>query len=173
MKGQPIRFIQGHPTRRPLPDRFWEKVDKSAGPDACWFWIGSISGGYGMIFRDGERIGAHRISWELHNGPIPPGLDVLHNCPGGDNPACVNPAHLFLGTHTDNMADMVAKGRHNAPHGEQCSSAKLTPAQVLEIRQLRTAGQTLKVIAAGFDVSLQAVHYIVTGRNWAHLAEAG
>lgn len=96
----------------PFGTRFWAKVDRSG---ECWEWIGKpTTHGYGRLERapQGQRRGApvyaHRASWELHYGPIPEGLNVLHHC---DNPPCVRPTHLFLGTHLDNMADMFAKGR--------------------------------------------------------------
>jgi hypothetical protein len=94
-----------------LSARFWPKVSKS---DGCWTWTGKTGNGYGQIRIAGKGsglIGAHRLSWALHYGPIPAGLFVCHNCPDGDNPLCVRPEHLFLGTHEQNMADMVAKGR--------------------------------------------------------------
>lgn len=89
--------------------RFWSKVDKTSD---CWVWIGAKHPtGYGA-FGIGQVVHyAHRLSWELVNGPIPDGLFVCHNCPNGDNPSCVNPAHLFLGTQVDNMQDMLGKGR--------------------------------------------------------------
>jgi HNH endonuclease len=94
--------------RRSLADRFWEKVKKT---DGCWEWTARrLPKGYGTISCVDHRTSlcAHRVSWELHNGPIPDGMWVLHHC---DNPQCANPDHLFLGTHTQNMRDMLAKGR--------------------------------------------------------------
>lgn len=96
----------------PLADRFWPKVNKTL---TCWLWTGAQQGGYGEMSagRRGEQpLRAHRVSWELAFGPIPAGLFVLHNCPTGDNPLCVNPAHLFLGDAEANAKDMKAKGRH-------------------------------------------------------------
>lgn len=89
-------------------ERLWGRVDRSAGPDACWPWTGSTSNGYGVIKFDGVQHYAHRKVAEL-SGLVLGDLSVLHRC---DNPLCCNPAHLFLGTHDDNMRDMVAKGRH-------------------------------------------------------------
>ena len=95
-----------------MEQRFWEKVLKT---ESCWIWVGCKQSGYGFIFGVG---GAHRAAWKLLRGEIPDGMEVLHNCPGGDNPACVNPAHLWLGTHADNMRDMKEKGRGRG----RCSS---------------------------------------------------
>jgi hypothetical protein len=109
MKGKPIRFIKGHNGSRSPEIRFWEKVKKSDTND-CWEWQSTTNNkGYGTISIKGRSRLAHRFSYEIHNGSIPNGLNVLHRC---DNPLCCNPAHLFLGTQRDNIADMVAKGRN-------------------------------------------------------------
>lgn len=91
--------------------RFWSHVARS-DPDSCWLWQGSKSGsGYGKVGILGKLHSAHRISYFLSHGEIPDGMDVCHNCPGGDHRLCVNPAHLFLGSRLENMRDAVAKGR--------------------------------------------------------------
>jgi hypothetical protein len=118
VKGQPIRFINGHQNRgrvrQALAERFWSKVDQR-DPDECWEWTaGRTAAGYGYLAttRAAGPIYAHRWSYEQHIGTIPEGRYVCHRC---DNPPCVNPAHLFVGTHADNMADMKAKGRVRKP----------------------------------------------------------
>lgn len=113
--------------RIPLADRFWAKVEKSDGP-LCWLWLGTKNAqGYGAVsLPGGKRMGrAHRVSWELTNGKIPEGLDVLHRC---DNPSCVRPDHLFLGDDKANMLDAKAKGRLRPGRPQPCEahpSAKL------------------------------------------------
>lgn len=103
------RKALGKPLPRPSSsDFFWRKVDKGG---SCWNWTGGTNGKYGCFGIVDRVVYAHRHSYELANGPIPGGLFVCHNCPDGDNPFCVNPAHLFLGTHQQNMDDMIAKGR--------------------------------------------------------------
>lgn len=90
--------------------RFWSRVHKT---DTCWIWTaGKHKDGYGQVRFHNKQMQAHRVAWELTHGPIPEGLFVCHNCPGGDNPSCVNPAHLWLGTAAENNWDKVQKGRH-------------------------------------------------------------
>jgi len=123
-------------------DRFWSKVNLN-GPNGCWEWVGGREkSGYGSFHIDGGMRKAHRVSWILTNGPIPfseghHGTCVLHRC---DNPCCVNPHHLFLGTNRDNMLDMVSKGRGNKISGEQHHNTKLSAEQVKEIREKYAAG---------------------------------
>ena len=95
----------------PLDKRFWHFVVKGATPEACWGWTGFTTGtmGYAAISLDHRNVRAHRVSWELPRGPVPDGLWELHRC---DYPLCTNPAHLFLGTPSDNVQDMISKGRH-------------------------------------------------------------
>lgn len=103
--------------------------------------------GYGRV---GRNAFAHRLAWALHNGADPTGLHVCHKC---DNPPCVNPEHLFLGTHDDNMRDMVAKGRARSPSGPANHMYKLTSQQVAEIREMRARGMTQQSIADTFGIS--------------------
>lgn len=99
-------------TNMPLPDRFWVRVAKADG-DGCWLWTGNkMSFGYGRLMVNRKMIGAHRYSYELAHGPIADGVVIRHSC---DNPPCVNPAHLIAGTQSDNVHDMLERGRHVTP----------------------------------------------------------
>lgn len=138
-------------------DRFWGRVRKT---DSCWLWTGRVSvGGYGKTYLGGKIIPAHRFSWTLANGPIPDGMFVCHKC---DNPPCVRPDHLFLGTNADNMADCAAKGR--IARGEKNGAAKLTSSQVQEIREMARLGLKHKDIAERFAIHASYVWMIVSGR---------
>ena len=150
--------------RQSLEDRFWAKVDKR-GPDECWPWTGAPTPkGYGVIRDQGRYVRAHRLAWELANGPIPDDLLVCHRC---DNPPCCNPADLFLGTNADNSADMVRKGRGAPLGGQNNNSAKLTDADVNTIRRLwGTGAWRQRDIADVYHVGQPAISRIVTQRRW-------
>ena len=157
-----------------FPRRFWAKVNKT---DSCWLWTASkTTVGYGMIgigFGFNRLIGAHRASWILHKGPIPDGLCVLHNCPGGDTPSCVNPNHLWLGTKMDNFHDLMRKGRlviGRRYHGEQHLKHKLTSDQVKEIRQRHNlGGVTAYALGREFRVTGENILAIVKRQIWKHI----
>lgn len=171
---------------------FWARVDRR-GPDECWLWMRGRTGsrrgldgvipGYGAFGR--PQVKAHRFAWQLANGEIPDGLWVLHRC---DNPPCVNPAHLFLGDVQANVDDMRAKGRaryisayqpatgDHVPYdrrarGEASGPAKLTAAQVIEIRRRRLAGESRRALAREFGICDSNVRWIAMGRTWAHLID--
>ena|SRR5690348_14589839 len=130
--------------------RFWAKVDKSG---ECWIWTGAKTyEGYGLF--DGQA--AHRFIWERERGPIPPGMKICHNCPGGDNTSCVRLDHLFQGTQADNMADKVRKGRCGVIH----------PAAVVNVRADYAAGASNKELQAKYGVSYGVIQGIITGRSW-------
>jgi len=148
------------------PNDFWRFVEKIPGID-CWIWTGKNRGWrYGAFNLKGRVVGAHRFSWELAYGPIPEGLHVLHKCDVG---FCVRPDHLFLGTHDDNMLDRKVKGRVNAPVGERNAWAKLTAADVLEIRARYQAGETQVNLAAYFNVHQGTISKVVIGSGWKHI----
>lgn len=145
-------------------DRFFAKVCLMATSRGCFEWTAYKRQGYGRMGISRRLIDAHRLSWLIHRGEIPEGLDVLHEC---DNPSCVNPEHLFLGTHTDNMRDRVKKGRHNPVHGEAVHTAKLNADSVMTIRHLwETAGLTQQELAYMFGVSRAMIGYIVRRKSW-------
>jgi hypothetical protein len=164
--------------RRESPvDRFWRQVQKGAG---CWLWLGLCdTNGYGRLFigpEAGNEMKAHRFSWELHCGPIPEDQMALHQC---DTPPCVNYAHLYLGTNTDNMRDRARRGRqprgYHIPdakrrRGEESANAKLTAGQVREIRARVAAGETnLRLLAEFYGITRSNVSCIVRRKSWAHL----
>jgi len=160
---------------------FWDYVDSSGGPDACWPWLrGHRSSGYGAVnLRTGRGVplrgfAASRVAWALANDRDPCSMDrtehVLHRC---DNPPCCNPAHLYLGTHSENMADMVAKGRQGRrQRGEERPAHKLTEADVLAARAAYRAGDSTPVLAARYGVGQAAMYNAITGKTWAFLPGA-
>jgi len=158
------------PKKRPLAVRFWEHVDKTG---SCWLWTGSKDkDGYGGFTDENRRnIRAHRASWIIHFGPIPTGMNVCHKC---DNPPCVRPDHLFLGTYQDNTIDMVNKGRHGGggkgvSRGSRNGCAKLNEQQVLKIRDLLDKGEKTDIIAAKFKVYWLTIFNIKHRKTWKHI----
>ena len=152
--------------RKTPEQRFWEKIEKT---DNCWLWSGwRDRDGYGKISISGTTRKAHRVSYELHFGSIPDGMHVLHKC---DTPACVCPAHLFLGTHADNMRDRVSKGRSKGGFtpGSTHPMAKLNEAAIRAIRGLYADGATQTSLARQFGVHQTLISFIVTGKNWTHI----
>lgn len=150
-----------------LPARFWSKVDKSGD---CWLWTGAREcHGYGSIGvgsrSDGTRRTrlAHHIAYELEHGEIPANQCVLHRC---DNPSCVRPEHLFLGTQQDNVADMVSKGRQNL--GARNGNAMLNDEIVATIRSRLAKGESRAAIARSIGISRSAVSLIGSGKRWRH-----
>ncbi len=145
-------------------ERFAGKFDK-AEPDECWLWKASFFyTGYGQSHNvAGKGTTAHRVSHELYVGPIPEGMHVLHKC---DVRACVNPSHLFLGTHADNMADMYAKGRQPSQKGTDSGRSKLTEAQVLEIRASNEGGG---VLGRQYGVTRKNISSIRLRQSWKHI----
>ena len=145
--------------------RFWSKVAIKEFSD-CWEWLGSKKvSGYGQLMLNYYNFYSHRISWQIHNGPIPKGLFVLHKC---DNPSCVNPKHLFLGTQLDNMRDRNKKGR--APLGEKSNCNVLTNEKVLKIKQLyQKENKKQGEIAKLFNVSPQLIWNIIHQKTWKYI----
>lgn len=174
-------------------ERFLNYVHKSDDLVGCWLWTSATNkDGYGQFSVAGRTVQAHRWGYEYFMGEIPGGLQVLHNCPDGDNPRCVNPEHLWLGTHAENMADMARKGRsiaqahpekmgrgethwsHNQPEkrqrGEKNSAAKLTDFLVRDIlRRYARGGVTQRELSRDYHVSRSNIGLIVTRKIWTHV----
>lgn len=138
-------------------------------PDDCWEWLRSLSPfGYGKAWWNGKMYQAHRLSWEAYNGEIPDGLCVLHRC---DNPKCINPSHLFLGSHKDNNKDMAKKGRHWDCRGSNNPRTNLTEENILEIRSLIQKGVSPLEISTMYNVNRPVIYEIKSGKNWSHVKE--
>lgn len=155
---------------RPLADRFWARVRGAA--DGCWIFTGSRHAkGYGAVYVAPRKyVRATRFVWELLHGPIPRGLFVCHHC---DNPPCVRPDHLFLGTNRDNMHDALAKGRPSVLRGlkgERQPAAKLTETIVRDMRaEYRARRATITQLARRYGVHPKTARDAVLGHNWSHI----
>lgn len=144
-----------------IQERFEDKFTKS---DICWEWSAcKTKDGYGQFRFHKQMQLAHRIAYHLYVGEIPVGMCVCHRC---DNPSCVNPVHLFLGTHIDNMLDRDNKGRDADHRGEKNGHAKLINAQVVEIRKKHSEGATQSELAKEFGVSQSTISHILCGETW-------
>lgn len=146
--------------------KFWGKITKS---NFCWVWRGLVTkDGYGRISIYGKTVLTHRLSWVLHFGEIPKELGVLHKC---DNPSCVNPDHLFLGTFQENMRDKINKKRHT--FGSIVEQSDLTERDILEIRrryESRSSGSNgSKSLSKEFNISQVSINDIVTRKTWKHI----
>jgi hypothetical protein len=168
------RFITGsHLTSRfTTEERFWLNVERIEG-DACWKWLGLPDDkGYGRFMVDGRKIRAHQFSWMLHFGPIPDGLEVCHTC---DDRLCPKPAHLFVGTHHENMLDAAAKDRmsHGGPknpaRGERAPTAKLRDTDIPVIRALSAEGISTRQISLRYGVAHHQIRRILNGTGWVHI----
>jgi hypothetical protein len=169
----------------PKPRAPIERFDEKWTPEpntGCWLWTaGGVPRGYGTMRIGSPRRAAyaHRVSWELHRGPIPKGFDVCHKC---DTPQCVNPDHLFLGTRSDNMQDCACKGRsctgdrngmrkhpERITRGSLRADAKLTETAAADIRERAGKGTPRKVLAAEYGVCTGTVDAVVNRRTWNHV----
>lgn len=181
------------PAPKPVPDlsdaditKFRDRIAYSAKPNSCWEWTGSRQNyGYGQMKIGKRTVKTHRIAWKLAYGDIPEELFVLHHC---DNPPCVRPGHLFLGTNLDNTLDRHSKGRDargerhgsrthphkfGARYGERNSNVRLTEEQVLDIRRLYAAGSySQKHLAEMFGVTQPTISLIVNRKMWEFLPDA-
>lgn len=165
------------PAAKALSERFWPKVDKSG---ACWTWTAARDfHGYGRFsVARGKAAQAHRVAWMLAHGPVPAGMLVLHRC---DNPPCVNPSHLFVGTDGDNAADKVSKGRQlkgdaqrrataaTLRRGSASNLAVMTEAVVREARRRRSEGAQADELAREAGVSVSTMNRALAGQTWRHV----
>lgn len=174
------------PPKKTLAELLWTRVATGVA-SACWPWTGAKKHfGYGKMNFSGKCLSTHRLAWALTNGPIPPGLCVCHHC---DNPPCCNPAHLFLGTLAENNADMRAKGRAVTPRnmaavtpnarsgrrgfclfGSSNPSAKLTEADIPQIRNAVALGEEIASVAKRFAITKATIKDVCRRRSWRQIA---
>lgn len=145
-----------------IKERFWAKVIKT---DSCWLWTAGKNKGYGAFaLTHKQQKKAHRFSWEMENGPVPKNLQVCHRC---DNPLCVRPDHLFLGSHDENHRDKVEKGR--SPKGSRSGRTFLTENDVLDIRHFAKDGWPSVLLAELYHIKKETIDAIRQRKTWTHL----
>jgi hypothetical protein len=145
-------------------ETFWRFIKKVNITSDCWLWLGSLNqDGYGNFRCNNFTFKAHRFSYSIFSGPIPNGLVVCHSC---DNPSCVNPYHLFLGTQADNNRDRANKKRNADQHGSKSVRSVLTEPQVQQIRLSRLKPE---ILAELYNVSPSAIYHVLAGRTWTHI----
>lgn len=164
-------YVHGHNNCSTLSyaDNFWGNVDIGSD-DECWLWTGTTSFGYGQFTVHQRHKLAHRVSYELVNGPIPKGKMICHKC---NTPLCVNPKHLYAGTAKDNHDDMIVAGTSRNPPlhiGENQHCAKLTESDVVSIREMYASGKyTMKYLGKVFGTRDTNICAIVHRQNWKHV----
>lgn len=149
---------------KPMLERLMERTVKNID-SGCWEWVGSVNeDGYGRFKSKDKTRRVHRVSYEVHVGPIPAGLQVLHHC---DNPRCINPDHLFIGTHDDNMRDRDAKLR--MARGSSIGGAKITEDLAVDIVSSFNSGEKVRDISSRIDMKKQTIRAVIRGDYWSHV----
>lgn len=159
-----LRFVSQFNEAK-IQRRFWSKV-KIETPLECWEWQGRRRRAYGQFLLDGKYHQAHRVSYELVHGPIDDGLVVRHAC---DNPSCVNPSHLHVGTQADNVQDCLDRSRDNRPNGERVNTAKLTKSDVRRARTLARQGESYAAISRRLGTTPENISDVVRRKTWKHV----
>lgn len=165
-KGVIQRILRGTNILNTRRNLFFSNVLIPESEDGCMIWISSKRRGYGRFLVNDKNINAHRFSYELFVGEIPEKMIVLHKC---DNPSCVRPDHLEIGTHQDNARDTVSKHRHKAMRGEKNGMAKLNESQVKEIKDKLKKGYYCLDLADEYQVDITTISKINVGKHWRHI----